>query len=302
MAKNIAIGKRLKIDKAKQNMLVAVAGASLILGVSLVFSVYFLRYIKFNAKVITEKNKAIQGYSSAIQRIGICRRPSGSVYNSSELSQCDPNDPDLLSSLSSDTLRYEVIMNVSQNEALESVGRTGLPICYDSSTKQKLSFNTLLQKYRYATTDQAKEDALYMLSACSSLRVIPDALPSTANPLALGASLNKIFQVSMYEPEGITPGTVEDSELEGIGSIGVSLQVESGPETVMKVLNNLEKSIREINIKSARIEQVGSSLKVDASASAYYTEPAVLSEGIVTVRGDGKVIKSVTTTGGEEEE
>lgn len=33
MAKSIAVGKRLKISKAQQNMLAAVAGASLILGI-----------------------------------------------------------------------------------------------------------------------------------------------------------------------------------------------------------------------------------------------------------------------------
>ncbi|MBQ1528147.1 hypothetical protein IIZ77_00680 [Candidatus Saccharibacteria bacterium] len=289
MAKSVAISKRLKIDKAKQNMLLAVAGAAFILGISLVFAVYFLRYIRFNSKVISEKDEAIRSYSSAISDIGICRKPSGGVYNSAELSSCKPDDVDLNSI--PNTLRYNVIMNVSQNEALESVGRTGLPICYDSSTGKKLSFESLLERYRYATTETARENYLNMIGMCSALRVIPDALPSTANALALGASLNKIFQISSYEPEGITPGEAGESDLPGIGAIGVSLQVESDAETTMRVIDNLEKSIREISIHTARIEQGANSLNLDASATAYYTEPATLSENIETVFGNGRVVK-----------
>ena len=291
MAKSIAVGKRLKISKAQQNMLAAVAGASLILGISLVFAVYFLKYIKFNGTVIAEKNAAIRGYSDAIRDIGICKKPSGRVYNNSELSLCDPNDADSLNSMPN-TLRYNVLVNLSQDEALDSVGRTGLPICYNSSTGEKWSYDELMEKYRYADTDVAEENYLNMISMCTALRVIPDALPSSANPLALGASLNKIFQISKYEPEGITPGQTEESSLEGIGSIGVTLQVESNAETTMSVLKNLEKSIREINIRSARIEQSANTLRLEASAEAFYTEPATLNENIEVVRGDGTVTKN----------
>lgn len=296
MAKSIAVGKRLKISKAQQNMLAAVAGASFILGISLVFAVYFLKYIKFNATVISEKDLAIQGYSDAIRDIGICKKPNGRVYNNSELSLCDPNDSDSLNSMPN-TLRYEVLVNLSQNEALDTVKRAGLPICYDSSTNEKYSYATLLERYRFADNDVAEENYLNMISMCTALRVIPDALPSSANPLALGASLNKIFQISNYEPDGITPGQTEESEFPGIGSIGVNLQVDSDAETTMTVLRNLERSIREINIRAARIEQSGNALKLEASATAFYTEPASLTENIEIVRGDGKVEKN---SGGEE--
>lgn len=294
--KDKAIGKRLKINKAQQMILGAVAGAALILGVCLVFSVYFLKYIKFNSKVISEKDKAIEGYSSAIKNIGICKSPSSKdgIYNTSELKSCEPNDTDL--KYLSGTLRHNVIMNLSQNEALESVGRKGLSICYDTSTGQKRSFEWILEKYNNATNDRDKENYLQMIGMCSALRVIPDALPSTANPLALGASLNKIFQISEYEPDGITPGVEEESSIPGIGSISVSLEIEASTDTTMRVLDNIEKSIREINVKSARIERSGEILKVEASAEAFYTEPATLNEVIEEVRGDGRVVKNTTST------
>ena len=294
--KDNAIGKRLKISKAQQMMLGAVAAAALILGVCLVFSVYFLKYIKFNSKVISEKDKAIKGYSSAISSIGVCKAPSArdGVYNESELKSCEPNDIDL--KYLSGTLRHNVIMSLSQNEALESVGRKGLSICYDTSTGQKRSFEWMFERYSNATNDKDKENYLQMIGMCSALRVIPDALPSTANPLALGASLNKIFQVSEYEPDGITPGTEDESSIPGIGSISVSLEIEANTNTTMKVLDNLEKSIREINVKTARIEMSGEILKVEASAEAFYTEPAVLNEAIEEVRGDGRVVKNTSAT------
>ena len=299
MAKDKAIGKRLRISKAQKNMFAAVAGASLILGISLVFSVYFLRYITFNSKVISEKGKAIEGYSDAIKRIGVCRSPSGRVYNNTELERCNPNEIDLTSIPG--TLRYEVIMNVSQSEALESVGRNGLSICYDTSTNQKHSTDWMLERYRLATNDADREYYLEMIGMCSSLRVIPDALPSAANPLALGASLNKIFKISDYEPDGITPGRVQDSvNYPGLGEIGISLVVEGSSSETMTVLTNLEKSIREINIDTAHIEIKSSdSLKVEAAATAYYTKQAELTESYEVVKGNGKVTKDVEdATGG----
>lgn len=290
LEKDGPISKRIKISKAQQNIFAAVAGASFVLGVCLVFSVYFLRYIKFNTTVISEKGKAITAYSNAIKNIGICKKPSGSVYNSSELDRCNPNDIDLESI--PNTLRYNVIMNVSRDESLESVGREGLSICYDSATGKKLSFDRIYEKYDLATTDKDREYYLQMIGMCSSLRVIPDALPSSANALALGASLNRIFKLSGYEPEGITPGDIEASTLQGIGGIGVNLEIESDSRTTMTVLQNLERSIREININTALIESKGDLLRVQANATAYYTEPVTFLEKTEQVRGDGKIIKS----------
>ena len=290
--KGIALTKRLKISKSQQVMLGTVAGASLILGVCLVFSVYFLRYIKFNGTVISEKDKAIEGYSSAIQKIGVCKAPSGKIYTVDELKGCDPDDVEL-SHLSSDTLRYKVIMVLSQNKNLESVARKGLSICFDSSTNKKVSVDELIERYRMQTDEKEKEAYLERIAMCSALRVIPDALPSAANPLAVGASLNKLFTVSYYVPDGITPGQVGESSIPGVGSIGINLQIEASADAAMKVLTNIEKSIREFNIKSARIERTGGSLKLEASAEAYYTETSALNEVIEEVRGDGKVIKNV---------
>jgi hypothetical protein len=59
-AKEVAIQKRAQIDKATQTMLIAVGLASVVLGCAIVLSVYFVKWITFNAKVIGEKDLIIK--------------------------------------------------------------------------------------------------------------------------------------------------------------------------------------------------------------------------------------------------
>ena len=51
----VAVGKRIRITKIQQQMMLAVLGASLVLGAALVFSIFFMKYIIFNTTVIKEK-------------------------------------------------------------------------------------------------------------------------------------------------------------------------------------------------------------------------------------------------------
>lgn len=122
----------------------------------------------------------------------------------------------------------------------------------------------------------------------TALQVIPDALPAYKNEEALLASLNKIFQVSDWEPENIQP-TGEESEygIDGMRSIGVSMAIETDAATVMRVLDNINRSIREFDINQAKIEWSGSdSLSFRAQATAYYTDPSALVEKNTTMRRD----------------
>ena len=291
-----SISKRIRISKAQQNMLMAVAGASLVLGVCLVFAVYFLKYIKFNSVVISEKGKAVVAYSNTIKNTGICKKPRGEIYNSGELELCTPNETKLEDV--PDSLRYKVIKEVSRNKSLESVARDSLTICYKSTaTKEKWTFDEIYEKYDLATDNKQRAYYLEMLGLCSSLRVIPDALPSSANSLALGASLSKIFSYSRFEPEGITPGDIKTSTIPELGAIGVNLEIESDQKTTMTVLRNIEKSIREINIETATIERRGDLLRIQANAAAYYTEPVTLSEKTEQIQGNGKILNASNEKG-----
>ena len=91
----------------------------------------------------------------------------------------------------------------------------------------------------------------------------------------------------------MSPGGDGTTEIPGLGAINVNLSVHTYNTTTVKVLQNLEKSIREININTASIEwSAGNQLNINASATAYYTEPGTLNEGLMTVKGNGKVTKS----------
>ncbi len=65
----VSIGKSAKISSAQRNMFVAIAGASVVFGITLVGVIYLAKVIKFNAAVIEEKTKANEGIASVQQNL-----------------------------------------------------------------------------------------------------------------------------------------------------------------------------------------------------------------------------------------
>ena len=124
-----------------------------------------------------------------------------------------------------------------------------------------------------------------------TLQVVLDALPSDANSLALGASLqNKLLAgidgLDAIQTLQVTPVVgVESQEAttmvdagtdETIGNaIDFSFQVTGTQSALKKALENLEHSIRTIEVTSVTIEnQAGGKLAMTVRARAFY-EPAV---------------------------
>ena len=278
--KVIAIGKKIKISKTQQQMLLAVLGASLTVGVCAVLAIYFVKTIGFNTKVITAKDEAIASYEKTIKNVGICIDRNGDGrYNNDELNECDPNAinaEDL-----PNTLRYNVMVNMANNVDLEEVGRESLDECYGID-KKKINFTKL---YNEAETEDQRLYYLYMTRMCSALRVIPDALPSQRNTEALMASLNQIFIVSDWQPESLAPSDmVPNVNIEGLEVIPLSLMVEADSEKTLNVLDNIEKSIRTFEVSSATISWSGENrLELRASANAYYTNSLAVQETTKTV-------------------
>lgn len=241
MAKE-AVGKRIKISKYQKQVVGIVLVAAVVLGVSIVISIFFIKYIIFNSKVITRKNAAIDGYNVAIKNSKI--------------------------------LDGEVLA-LSDNKSLESVARGTVRKCYGADGK-KIDFGKM---YQEATTEEELTASLDMMKICSALRVIPDALPANKNDEALMSSLDQIFRLSGWEPESLSPnGSVTESDIPGLGVIPVSLAVEADTETTFRVLDNIEKSIRSIDVASAIISWSGNNLDLRAQASAYYTEDVGVKE------------------------
>ena len=193
-AKEIALGKRAKISQAQQYMLLAVLGASVVLGVTLALMVHFIQQIFFNKRIIMAEEQSIVSYTNAIKTTGICRSPSGDTYSSEELAKCNPDSIEL--SQIPNTLRSNILDKLAANTDLNSVPKETNSTCINPDTDKNYTYEELDQLYNEAaSSDNSSEldSASQLIKSCSALRIIPDALPAFKNEEALLASLNKIF-------------------------------------------------------------------------------------------------------------
>lgn len=279
-----ATSKRSKISKAQQLTMLEVLIASLVFGACAVLSIFLIKYINFNTKIISAKSQAITDYDQSLRNVGVCvdTDKNGRLSNE-ELENCNSNEV-LLNSVTN-SLRYKVLMQMAQNTDLESVARQRNEKCYDDKG-EKIDFN---EKYEKTTDELEKQQYLQMSKVCSALRVIPDALPAQKNTEALMASLNQVLLLTGWEPERLTPrDDAVESRIEGIGVIPVTLQVEGGTDVVLRALNNIERSVREFDITSGTIEWTNSGLSLNALADAYYLEDAAEIEKTVVIKASDK--------------
>lgn len=292
MAKEIAIGKRAKISKAQQNMLIAVGVVSVVLGVAIALSVRLIQQIAFNAKVIAAEEKSIVQYSNVIKSIGVCESPKGAVYSEDELMKCDPNSIEL--SKIPGTLRANILEELAANEALNSVPKSASSNCMNPATGKNYTSDELDNIYDDASGAEGLTAASQLIKSCSALRVIPDALPAYKNEEALLASLNKLFLDSGWQPESLSPSGASDSikaveALPGLNALGVNLAIEADASITRTVLNNIERSIREFDIRDATIEWSGdNTLALTARAAAYYMDKVSFVESNTTITTEGK--------------
>ena len=293
-----AVGKRIKISKIQQQIMLAVLGASLVFGVSLVFSIYFIKYIAFNTKVIDAKEESIKNYYKTINNVGICTtKNKDGKFSDKELKDCVPENIDVEEI--PNTLRYNVLLGMANNTDLESVAREGQESCYNPNTGKKIDW---AKRYRKSETDKEREENFYMLKMCSSLRAIPDALPSQNNTLALLASMNQIFLISDFQPEALSPSSsAMSSPIIDLEVIPISVSVKSDVATTTRLLQNLEKSIRSFSFQSASISWNGEvdgrpMLELHGMALAFYTNEITATEKTKTIYASKEAKKSVTTT------
>jgi hypothetical protein len=221
MAQEVAIKKVQAISKAGRNMFIAVALASVVVGFSIVGSIFLIQKMMFNAKVIGEKQKT------------------------------------------SDILH-------KNNEAIGKL----------ASEVKILESNSNLQS---VTTN----------SDSNALRTIPDALPSVNNPISLGSSVMvKLLKVEGTDIESfrldststasveeeVTEETAETAEgaestvmVQNLHEIGFKFEVSGDADSILKVIQNLERSIRQIDITVMEITyNAAGTLTLTASARAYY--------------------------------
>lgn len=289
MAKEIAIGKRAKISKAQEYMLLSVLGASVVLGAAISAIMHFTKQISFNTKIIMAEDQSIVAYSNVIESTGICTKPSGSVYTEEELKKCNPDDIEV--SQVPGTLRAKVLQDLAANPALNSVPKEDASDCRDQVTGKQYTYKDLMRLYNNAKTSDERVAASQRIRHCSALRVIPDALPAFRNEEALLASLNKLFIISGWQPESLSPSgsSTESATVPGLYEISVNLSIEADTGTTTAVLDNIERSIREFDIKRATIEwQSNNTLGLRAQATAYYMDKSTITEATQTIKAEGK--------------
>lgn len=290
MAKEKPTGKRLKISEAQQHILLAVLGASLFLGTAIALTMSFTKQISFNAKVIGAQDESISSYSDTIKTIGICKKPKGAIYTDEEIKKCDPNNIEV--SEIPNTLRSNILTKLANNPALNSVPKADDASCINQETGKNYTYAELNELFDKASSSNNEEEyklSRQLMKSCSALRVIPDALPSSKNEEALLASLNQLFIDSGWEPESISPaGEITSASIgTNLNAISVSLSIEASTPTTMRILTNIERSIREFNVNRANIEFGGNNnLELHARATAYYMDPSTIKDSSITITGD----------------
>jgi hypothetical protein len=241
MAQEVAIKKVQAISQAGRNMFIAVALASVVVGFSIVGSIFLVQKMMFNAKVIGEKQKT-----------------SETLHKNNEA----------IAKLADEVKVLE------QNSALKSV-----------------------------TTN----------SDSNALRTIPDALPAINNPISLGTSVMtkllvidtditvenfRLDSTSTAAPEGANSeagaeaaatdtaaGTEAAATTQNLHEIGFRFEITGSAEGVFKALQNLERSIRQIDITTMEItyNAVGT-LTLTATARGYYMLTPSIELGTKEVR------------------
>lgn len=299
-----AVEKRVKISKAQKQILLTIGGTAVFVGVCIVLISYCVRLIGFNSKVIESKDNAISNYSSTIKNVGVCKTSGSDVISDEELKKCTPNT--YLSDSLTGTLRYNVMVKTAENEDLESVARPLQEACY-TETGKRINFKELYdnaeqeaEKDKDKDVDSLKAKYLDMMKSCSALRAVPDALPAQKNTEALLASLDRLFDIADWQPSGLSPNSSSSrSPYKNVSALPVSLSVEANSAKTLKVLSTIERSIRTFDITSATIEWIGEdTLKLGASARAYYTKEQSLTNKTVTVYAKEGKNNSVKTVGG----
>lgn len=288
MAKKTSIAKRAKISQAEQYLLLAVLGTAGLLGLTVALIEHFVDQISFNAQVITEEDISIKAYSDFIKGVGICQKPSGNVYNNADLEKCNPNSIDAASI--PDTLRYNILENMAANQALSSVTRDADSACINPDTDKNYTYEEMNKKYNDAKNSEERIVASAIIQSCSALRVIPDALPDQKNEEALLSSLNKIFNISNWEPESLAPSDSTGVSTYGtnLNTIAVRLSVNADTATTVKVLDNIERSIREFSITRATISWAkNDTIDLQAQANAFYMDPSTVTEITLTLSPGG---------------
>ena len=246
--KGVAFGKWAKIDKAQRNMFLAVCGASVVLGITVVGIVYFAKVISFNAKLIGEKTTIIEDYKS------------------------------IQSSLQSISNQ---VNELTGTEGLEVVGRTRAGDCINR-TATKITDSSSMEEIEIARTCTALRVIPDALPSSEN----QEAMLASLNQLLLWSNDNNGVEIEGLSSSDVDAPAFTDENGSTVTttmkSIGAALSLEDESTKVKGALDIIENSIRNYDIASASIEWSGDNydddgvyhpqtISLNASFNAYYS-------------------------------
>ena len=283
--KEVAFLKRNEINKANQMMFLAVAGAALITGASVVGMIYLFRIFTFNAKVIGEQDKSIKTIEQNIKNIEDLKSKLSALETDSHL-----NERQLKSNLEDGGLRVIA-------DALPD--RENAAALAASLEKKIFSEGVTLDAFSIDSADSAatSNDSNSSSSSSSSSSSTSTTSTQTSSPTGI-EDRNKI------------PNDVKDIQFsatisagfqtEGTSASSVSKSQDDALNNLIKTVRKMEKSIRAINITSFKFERSTNKFSLNFSAKAYYYPKYVmmLENKKVVADENAKPTKSNSSTNG----
>ena len=258
--KEVAFLKRNAINKANQTMFLAVAGAALIAGASVVGMIYLFRIYSFNIKVLTEQDKSISTITQNIENINDLKERLGSLETNENL-----NKENLKSNADDGGLR------VIADALPDSENASGL-----GSALQKKIFSdgVTLDAFNIESSDSNSLSTSTSTSVSSESSNIPDGVKDIQFTASISAS---------FPNEG-SPEDIKNKETAAYNNI-------------VNTLQKMEKSIRAINVTSFKFERSVNKFTLTLSAKAYYYPKYVMTLDSTKVKADDAANPATTTSG-----
>ena len=279
-ADGASVLKRLKITKAQRTMFVTVCLASIAVGITFVLSVYLVKVISFNGKLLTQKGYVVDALKQ---------------------------DQSNLESLAGQ------ISDLTKNENLESVART-------RTVTDCSGFYGIDMSLEGVKTEEEVEK----VRRCSSLRVIPDAMPATSANISLddvdtttriqlglimdkaGVDLSADSESAVsLEDTGYSGGSMSSTSgsiLEPYSMLEANINIEGDLSKMKTFLSIIDKTIRNFDLQQATIEMPtdgSNNFNFTGSYYTYYTNPVDLQIQKRTICADEKN-KNCLAAGGDQ--
>ena len=241
--KGVAFAKRAKIDSAQKNMLIAVCATSVLLGITVVGTVYLFKKISFNNVKKTENSEVLKSFAETQK------------------------------SLSSLTVSIGELAN---NQNLEVVGKKRSASCNNKVTVDE-SGEYSIEDISLARTCSSLRVISDTLPATNN----QDASNSSLNYLLLYNNPEINIEGITTADVGYSNGSRlvdEDGASLKLNSLATSINLKDSATTVKYAMNSIENSIRNFDITSVSIgwsEGADGVSKIEMSANydSYYSDP-----------------------------